>query len=655
MAKLPPLAPFPPTTLRLQIAPQEWLQCIEAWITSAEAYLKVPDTVFNDIASHSDSYVTSFVTSYVQRNSESRNQSELETPGSLVLRKRVYLLCYRLLLSPRPNDSILHWIFLSDFARLFSQISNIRHLLTSVWEKHSSEIESSLRTIKNSIIRSADNHISEPWIAEIQRLVDFIKLCPAGGTFFATGSDFIDSFADVYPKTSRDTQDSITAFTYLILLSLVQLRKPNYSVLSDHLFSLKANAKELHQKSQPSLLSAIVSNTDFINTLQAMSESDSETPGTVPPRDLSVGLLEFRTPRARSRKNRKGKERVNGGANEALEAVHLHRMSLITQIQDLFQDLGSGFIAKLLDEYNEDVEVVTAHLLDNALPPHLANVDRSEQLEHYEPSSISATSHIDHVPSTPPAYPRHPDESDGDELDALTVDASKLHIGKANADLTADQMLSRGASNHKAAILAALAKFDSDDDEYNDTYDETDVGGTVDNTVDAVDRPAKADEAEVALFRTWKSEKAAFGRDYGTRRSVTRAKLKQETGWTDEAIEGWAIMLEREPNRVRALEKRFADTWKGEQRSIERTAWRAGGKDDESSGAEASGTARGGHTGHARGGRGGPRGGRGAYFNTAGSPDDRGTQKAMQRKETRGGGGHNRREGRAKKMARGMS
>lgn len=55
-------------------------------------------------------------------------------------------------------------------------------------------------------------------------------------------------------------------------------------------------------------------------------------------------------------------------------------MSIVTQIQDLFPDLGAGFIVKCLDEYNDDIEQVTAHLLEDSLPAHLAAADRSEKL-----------------------------------------------------------------------------------------------------------------------------------------------------------------------------------------------------------------------------------------------------------------------------------
>jgi len=55
-------------------------------------------------------------------------------------------------------------------------------------------------------------------------------------------------------------------------------------------------------------------------------------------------------------------------------------MSLISQVQDLFPDLGSGFVMKLLNQYDEDVEEVISHLLEGSLPAHLESADRTEQL-----------------------------------------------------------------------------------------------------------------------------------------------------------------------------------------------------------------------------------------------------------------------------------
>jgi activating signal cointegrator complex subunit 2 len=97
-----------------------------------------------------------------------------------------------------------------------------------------------------------------------------------------------------------------------------------------------------------------------------------------------VGVAATR-PRAKRRqrpRNDKGKSRVSEG--EIQTEMHIHQMSQISVIQELFPDLGSGFVALLLDEYGDDVETVTARLLEDSLPPHLAEADRSAQLYVHE-------------------------------------------------------------------------------------------------------------------------------------------------------------------------------------------------------------------------------------------------------------------------------
>jgi len=245
-----------------------------------------------------------------------------------------------------------------------------------------------------------------------------------------------------------------------------------------------------------------------------------------------------------------------------------------------------------------------------------------------------------------------------DEFDALAVDASKLHIGKANTDLTADKLLAKGAGQRKAAILASLAAIDADDDERNDTYDATDVGGTVDNTIDADRDMVGNKDWDLILYQAYTLDKSVFGRDPNTRRSLARTRLKQETGWTDEALEGWAVMIGRDSGRLQALARRSRDSWRGEQRTLERTSWQRSEEHDgsqEEDGYRGESSSRG-QSGRGRGFGRGSRGGVGFVAqngNTAGPADDKTTQRARQRKEVRGS--HNRRAGRAKKMARGMS
>lgn len=248
--------------------------------------------------------------------------------------------------------------------------------------------------------------------------------------------------------------------------------------------------------------------------------------------------------------------------------------------------------------------------------------------------------------TTPPLLPSRRNVFDNDEFDKLTIDASRLHIGRKNEDLTADNLLSdRSTAPNKAAILSALAAFDSDDDERDDTYDVEDVGGTVDTALPGSDEADAdlRDKNEETLFGAYITSPAVFERDSITRRGKARAALKSETGMTDEAIEGWAIMIGRDPRRLRRLEAKFS-SFSGAQRELAPTAYR---ESPAGSGAEDSdGGGRGGYGGRGRG-RGGS--GRG----TGGGPVD--DKLARQRKDAHKGSraNHNRRDQRARKMARG--
>lgn len=237
------------------------------------------------------------------------------------------------------------------------------------------------------------------------------------------------------------------------------------------------------------------------------------------------------------------------------------------------------------------------------------------------------------------------------------MNTENLHIGKRGANKTADDVLAdRSAAPNKAAILSALATFDLDDDERDDTYDAADVGGTVDNTGTEAN---PADDNEEVLWRAFQADAKMFNRDQATRGGAARGKMRAETGMTDEAIEGWAIMLSRNPNQKRRLEMKYsaASAFTGQQTELVSTAWRAS---PVGSGAETSDT----DGGSGRGGRGGARGrgrgrGRGGQSrgggDVAGPSGEKDTEAARRRKEANKGqrANHNRRDQRARKMGRG--
>lgn len=246
---------------------------------------------------------------------------------------------------------------------------------------------------------------------------------------------------------------------------------------------------------------------------------------------------------------------------------------------------------------------------------------------------------------------------DDDEFDRLAVDTSRLNFGRQNASKTADDILQdRTTAPSKAAILSALAAFDADDDERDDTYDVEDVGGTVDTITNPEAESNLADlsdKNEEVLFKAFRSTPSVFDRDAATKRGTAREKLRVETGLTDEAIEGWSIMLSRDPRRIRKLENKYSQ-FEGGQVRLNSTKWTAAGSGAEESDFDAS---RDGFRGRGRGvGRGRGRGGGGGRGgNVAGPTGEKETEEARRRKEANKGRGanHNRKSQRGKKMARG--
>ena len=517
-------------------------------------------------------------------------------------------------------------------------------------------LDSSLSELKKVLIKNLDAGINgniKQLESQLGRVNSLIHTSPATAETFLAGSDFLDGLISCFKLMNPPLRKVIITTTYLCLTGLVDGEPPKFSMLTDQLYSLKS-AADAH-KSGPlnandSMVAELVTSTPLLqqigHKLDASGSSTSRNKAILT--DLasfrkSGGLI--RPQRLAKRKTDKGK-RVEIVDHSAIQQeMHVHRLSQITQIQDLFPELGSGFVSKLLDEYGDDPEQVIAHLLDGSLPPQLQDADRSENLAAVAPARDLAPR------PTPPLLPTRKNAFDDDELDRLDMDVSRLHIGKRGGESTADDVLAdRSTAPNKAAILSALAAFDSDDDERDDTYDAEDVGGTVDATEDL------SESNEEVLFRAFQANPKLFDRDQATRKAAARSQLKIETGMTDEAVEGWALMLSRNPAQRKRLEARYSQ-WNGAQRELAGTAWRASatesGAEDSEADAGASGFRGGRGRGRGRGGGGGG-GGRGGG-SAAGPTGDASTEAARRRKEASKGSraNHNRRDQRARKMARG--
>ncbi|MCJ1450703.1 hypothetical protein MMC28_001036 [Mycoblastus sanguinarius] len=640
-----PWVAFPSKSLRERIAPDEWSLCLDSWIALAHGYLLFPANTFNIKATKNPSLVL-FLVSYV------KNSSEPTDAKSKSLRRESFLLIHRFLKEVKPVPTpLLEWEFMADMSLVYPRIRALDQLFEDIWSSQALNESTSMQKSKDLLMKMLETSRFPPDLERVlTQTMALLRACYPYGQFLMLGSDLIDAFSTAYEKAgSVNLKKKVKILTYFSLMSLMEPEKPKISILLDHLYSLNAASHD------DSLLKSLIESTPLLQTMRTRITGQEAARAN----SLIEALKGFeKTPNGRpnrpiKRKIDKGKsrDREEYGHGVSDPTLHVHKLSLITQIQDLFPELGSGFITKLLDAYNDDPAQVTDHLLNDTLPPHLNQADHSEPLSHTPKSQSPAADLAPHP--TPPLLPTRRNIYDDDAFDRLAISASSLNLGRKNADLTADSLLaSPRPSSQKAAILSALAAFDSDDDERDDTYDVEDVGGTVDATNDDNADDLKQEVHEEALFNAYNMTPEVFSRDADTRRGKARAALKVETGMTDEAIEGWGIMVGRDPRRLKRLEAKFEMSGGGQQRALQGTAWKG---DSETEGTEDSdaGRGRGGRGGGARG-RGRGRG-RGSAGGVAGPSDDRGTQVARQRKDANKGSraNHNRRDQRARKMARG--
>jgi activating signal cointegrator complex subunit 2 len=391
MAKVtafPHMVPFPEAAWREHIVPEEWEACLDAWLALVGAHLSLSSADFVRV-SLKDESLPAFLTPYAEQTALSHDKSPL---GNLhktkQLRKQCFLLCHRLLDIDHPPDSLVHWEFLADLSKIYGK-DHGNKVVTLVWKRHLIYFEPSLAALKSSLIRELDAGLKgDLKTAELQlkRLNHLLHASSEVAAFFMAGSDFVDSLISCYKLMNPPLRKVIVSTIYLCLIGLTEGEKPNFSALVDQLYSLNA-AGEAHRAGptnvNDSLVAELITETPVLKQVQQRIEASGS--GSSRAKAVLTSLGGFRKAGGSSRPQRLIKRKINKGKGVAIEvdgytSVHVHRMSLVSQVQDLFPDLGSGFVVKLLDEYGDDVEQVISHLLEDSLPAHLGSADRSEEL-----------------------------------------------------------------------------------------------------------------------------------------------------------------------------------------------------------------------------------------------------------------------------------
>ena len=629
---------FPTAEERQAVSPVEWDAYLESWNSLLQKLLTSSLLSFNEQTKELGSMISSFLC-YFFEETALRHPVSSQLSLTEELRRRCFFLVHRFYTeADRPSSLVLLPDCLADLCVVYSRFPGLDSLISSVWRQEHLDSDPGALESKAALVRKLEVRESGSDFGQcLYRVAALLGTSEHYGRFLMQGSDFFDALRTPWNRGSASVRQKICKITYRCLLSLMQRGSSNMTLLLDHLYSLKADHAVTSKARKASLLVDMLSHTPFFRKFRrSVFESDIGRAKSMQA-DLEVIISTFDIKqkafvRATSMKDNSNQAASGNRANEA----YVRESPSFRQMNELFPEQSDKSLASLLIRFENNVDMAIAHLLDEPLPAYSETKQQAQK--------VIVRNEASEGPQLPAKQlPIRRNVFDDDDLSTLRVPESHLHQGRREKG---GSLSSTAVA--KEAILSALAAIDTDSDERDDTYDVGDVGGTIDTTMQS----EGLDQNEAALFAAWKSSPAAFARDAATRRSQGRMALRKETGMTDEAIEGWGVMLRRDPKKIRRLEEQ-SSMFAGEQNELKSTAWRAGQDEEEGrSDEDNSGlrTMRGGH-GMTRGRR--PDGGSSGAQDTA-APAGPSSQRERHRKEVHKGSraNHNRKNQRARKTAR---
>ncbi|KAG0697583.1 hypothetical protein DFH29DRAFT_984206 [Suillus ampliporus] len=381
---------------------------------------------------------------------------------------------------------------------------------------------------------------------------------------------------------------------------------------------------------------------DFLESTLRSYDIESSTTATKDPGALKLIIKSSGVPPGTSASG-KGKAAQSSSKGRAIETHFAHEPEQnhdldleISQVMDIFPDKSPAYIRALLTQpaFGNAEKVIEA-LLEGTAPGEAS-------LAQDVGAGNSA-----HATFDEPIERRN-------VFDDEILDVAKIHVGKRNQN-EASGLRDKAAIEQMKADILRRAEAMSDGEEEEDgakraeVDDDIDFGDEVkvigdgeassegEDDGDEEEAPPLKPNTETILELAYIRDAELFNRDANTRRSKARSDLKAQTGWSDEQIEGWRIMLERNPKKDKILQKHeFAGN-----KAVDFSATiNAGGSESSS---------RGGDRGRGRGGRGAGRGrGRGRGSGNGGDAKER----AWKDKNKASRGNHDRKRGHDKKMAK---
>ncbi|RVD84998.1 uncharacterized protein DFL_003333 [Arthrobotrys flagrans] len=673
-------ASIPPYKSRSKLSPPTVDRCLTHWTAALHTLRHLPDPSFAQQITPTSSFAK-FLSSYISNDdlshgdtddwvypSTSSASSQSSQAEEAITTKAKYINhSLRLVLKRAIKLGInISEILPSNrsyikLGALFFGEGGSKPLLCSIWNHDSSILITATKehlkytsTILQDLA-SGKETVGNQHVALLQELCYFIMAIPEISFEIQSEETVFEDLAAAYFSLSSQNRKDIVApileeirrLQFTVIMASTQTDPKRYSAVIDFLFNFIAGADADIPRN--SYVTAMISQTPLLDRLTSIdAEGYTNRWSTIL---TKLQNFDSTVPSSSSKRITRLPRRKQKPKHPQVDTSTIDISAKIHELSQLFPHTSKSLLEATLSSTNYDLESATMLLLDD---PSLGSPQPQPYTEF-----------------TPPLPP-----SKSDELSTLTVPTSRLYMGKRDLSGTADNLLKdRTTAPTKSQILSALQAFDSDDDERDDTYDHGDVGTVdpataVESEANGSNNIASGGTEERALYNAFVNNPGVFARDAVTRRSVERKNLREVTGMSDEAIEGWKIMLDRDGKRLRQLEIRFSresDAGNSSQTTLQRTAYRKGDSDEGEG--EGSGAGRGGGGGGGRRGR-----GRGSRFagpndrNVAGQQKDHapavnqdGKEPHVGKKTSKARGEHNRKmqsaardRQRSKKMSKGM-
>lgn len=627
---LPYVTGYPSLKVREEIkgtGPELWENLIQTWSVLVQYYLELPAT--NTISPS----MRLFLESYVSEDSNTRsNSNDTLSDGEKTLRQGVFALLTK---QDENNDNkylVLDglsykgvWNFVNCFGS--SNATAVKKAIVHLY------IARGGKAFVNQLIEVVIENLkvsSPPQQGSIAQTLCIVLTAGPGIAKDWVTVKWFSALQQLYLDSTTSSKNGVSGSEHQAILlqvcsasfcvpSLAFLDSNHkIKVLSD-VISKATSSPQKHSQ----LLSALLTHTNFSSLIG------------VPSLAVSLETAKLRIPAvpspsggAHNSSNKKTHNQSNDSRNKGKTVAAPAPLEMsddveaVSMILDLFPQLSGPAVSALLASHGGSAEVVTSFLLENP-----------DQLESYTsfvpPTPTPAPAPVAPSVSTPASTTNKNAKGksavsrsiyDDDDLSTLKADTSRLIFGKKEKLSFKSLGKAYKEGDQDKTLQATLQRiYQADEDEHDDTYDEAEVSHPtsmptltdetdVSVAKDAVNRTNKrntnrrvldddetedqqlsqtrnksevgggqsqTDAIEQLLWARYNRSASEFG--ISARRTRARTELRQQTGWTDEQIEGWARMLERMPKRKALLEDKFMFAPRGgsnNNNTLKRTAYR---------------------------------------------------------------------------------